>query len=105
MMEAFGNRLSELLIEKSMTQKELALKAGVTESAMSHYVRGDRVPRASVMARIAEALGTSSDYLMNGTAVDIESELLQAKRLIARNVSHMSHDEKMEIVGILLGNE
>jgi len=105
MAETFGSRLSALLRERKLSQKDLAIKAGVTESAMSHYVRGDRVPRASVLARIADSLGTSSDFLMNGSAVDIEGELKQAKRLIARNVSHMSQDEKMEIISILLGDE
>jgi len=103
--ETFGNRISALIKEKKISQKELAIKAGVTESAMSHYVRGDRVPRASVLARIATSLGTTSDYLMNGTAINTDDELKLAKRLIARNLSYMSREEKMEIVGILLGDE
>ena len=105
MAATFGERLSELLKEKSMQQQALAQKAGVTEAAVSHYVKGDRVPRASVMARIAEALGTTSDYLMNGAEPDSKNEVAHAKRLIARNVKQMTKEEKMEIMSILLGEE
>ena len=105
MAGTFSERLSELIQNKGYSQKELAMKAGVTEAAMSHYVKGDRVPRASVLARIADALGTTTDYLMNGTASNVREEVDHAKRLIARNVAQMSREEKMEIVSILLGED
>ena len=100
----FNERLQQLIQRKGITQKELAIKAGVTEAAMSHYLKGDRVPRASVLAKIADSLGTSSDYLMNGTAENCQEEINQVKRLIARNASQMSHKEKMEIVDILFSD-
>lgn len=105
MAETFGERLLDLLKEKGMQQQALAQKAGVTEAAVSHYIKGDRVPRASVMARIADALGTTSEFLMNGTEMDSKKEVAYAKRLIARNVKQMTKEEKMEIMGILLGEE
>ena len=98
MAGTFGERLSELIRIRDYSQKELAKRAGVTEAAMSHYVKGDRYPRASVLARIADALGTTSDYLMNGTATNAKEEVNQAKRLIARNVSQMSREEKMKLI-------
>ena len=66
MKGCFRERLAEMIKAKGLSQKELAQLAGVTEAAMSHYVKGDRIPRASVLVRIAEALGTTADYLMNG---------------------------------------
>ncbi len=59
-------------------------------------MKGDRTPRASVLSRIAEALGTTTDYLMGGSEADSVGELRYAKRLIARNVHQMSKEEKME---------
>lgn len=100
----FNERLCGLLKSSGMSQKDLAQKAGVTESAVSHYVKGDRTPRANALSRIADALGTTSDYLLNGSASDDE-EVVTAKRLIARNVNQMSREEKMEIVSILLGED
>ncbi len=101
----FSIRLEEMLKARNMTQKELAKKAEVTEAAMSHYVKGDRTPRSSVLARIAMALDTTSEYLMEGIPQSHVSEIGYAKRLIARNVNQMSNAEKREILSILLGDE
>ncbi len=105
MAGTFSERLALLLQQKKMTQKNLAAKAGVTEAAMSHYLKGDRTPRASVIARIAEALDTTVDYLMNGMENDSDSEISYAKRLIARNAHQMSKEEKLEIISILMSGE
>lgn len=101
MNSSFGERLQELLKSRDITQKEFSKLAGVTESAMSHYVKGDRIPRATVLARIADALNTTTEYLLNGSASDTKEEVKYAKKLIARNVSNMSREEKMEIINIL----
>jgi transcriptional regulator with XRE-family HTH domain len=101
----FSIRLEELLKARRMTQKELAIKSGVTEAAMSHYVKGDRTPRSAVLSRIATALNTTSDYLMEGVPQDYVNEIGYAKRLIARNVDQMTTAEKREILSILLGGK
>lgn len=105
MADTFNERLALLLQQKNMTQKNLAARAGVTEAAMSHYLKGDRTPRASVITRIAEVLGTTVDYLMRGNEVDSTGEIGYAKRLIARNVHQMSKDEKMDIIKILMSGD
>lgn len=105
MADTFNERLALLLQQKNMTQKNLAARAGVTEAAMSHYLKGDRTPRASVITRIAEVLGTTVDYLMSGNEVDSTGEIGYAKRLIARNVHQMSKDEKMDIIKILMSGD
>lgn len=98
----FSTRLEELLKARRITQKELAAKAGITEAAISHYIKGDRTPRSAVLSRIATALNTTSDYLMEGIPQDYVSEIKYAKRLIARNVNQMTTAEKREILSILL---
>lgn len=101
----FGQRLEEMLKSRHMAQKELAERAGITEAAVSHYIKGDRIPRSAVLSRIADALGTSSDYLMEGTPQSYVEEIGYAKRLIARNVDQMTVAEKKEILSILLGDQ
>lgn len=104
MGKEFGDRLAEKLKSRGMTQKKLAEKAGITEAAMSHYIKGDRIPRAGVRARIAEELGTTSEYLMNGTE-EATGDVEQAVRLLARNVMKMSREERLRIISILMGEE
>ena len=102
---SFSQRLAQLIKKQHVTQKELAEKAEVTEAAMSHYIKGDRTPRSAVLARIASALGTTSDYLMQGPSQNHIDEIGYAKRLIARNVDQMTNAEKREIISILLGDQ
>lgn len=100
-----GTRIKELLAKKGITQKELAETVGCTDAAISHYIKGDRIPRSSVLTKIAIALDTTSDYLMEGIPTDVTDELDYAKKLIARNVTQMSKAEKREIINILMGDD
>lgn len=104
-MTNMGERIKELLEKKNLNQKQLAEKVGCTEAAISHYIKGDRTPRASVLAKIAIALDTTSDYLTEGIPTDVKEELGFAKKLIARNVTQMTKAEKREIINILIGDE
>lgn len=102
-MKTLGERMRELLSKRKMTQKQLAEESGCTESAISHYIKGDRVPRSSILTKLAISLGTTADYLMEGIPQDTKSELGYAKKLIARNAGYMTKSEKLEIINILMG--
>lgn len=103
-MASLGERIKDLLNQKEINQKVLAERVGCTEAAISHYIKGDRIPRASVLTKIAIALDTTSEYLMEGVPSDIADELRFAKKLIARNAAHMSNADKREIINILMGD-
>ena len=60
----FRDRLAKLLKEKGLSQKQLAIRANVTESAISHYMRGDRRPRGLTLQNLATELGTTPEYLL-----------------------------------------
>ena len=102
MEKELTSRISGLLSRLNMSQKDLALVTGITESAISHYVKGDRIPRGVNLIKIAKALDTTTDYLLGHAEDDRERDLREAKTLIARNASRMTKEEKMELVGILL---
>lgn len=100
------SRISELLKERGYTQKQLAERAELTESAVSHYVKGNRVPRGVNLIKIARALGTTTDDLLGEGRMDNKGEEMQLiKTLIARNASKMTNDEKMEVLSILSKND
>lgn len=103
MANTMGERIKALLKQSGLTQKELSERADITEAAISHYIKGDRVPRSTVLVRIALALNTTPEYILEGVPNDVREELGYAKKLIARNVSQMSLAEKREIIDILMG--
>lgn len=100
----FSERLSELLKSCEMTQKELAERACVTQSAMSHYVNGDRIPNSITIANIATALNTTSDYLLGRDTSD-SLDFPKMHNLLARNANKLTIDEKTKLMKALFGEE
>lgn len=61
----FGVNLAELLEDSKMTQRDLADASGLSEAAVSNYLRGRRMPGARALVNIADALGCSVDNLVD----------------------------------------
>lgn len=68
-MSIFTDRLTEMLERRGMTQRELADKIDKTEVSVSRYVSGQRVPKATVLLKIAQALNVQVDYLIGNDSV------------------------------------
>ncbi len=98
-----GKRIADLLRSKGMQQKELAERIGLTEATMSRYISGERDPKPEVLSSIATALHTTSDYLL-GIEAD-EFDFPRVQRMIARNASALSPQEKKELINALFGEE
>lgn len=60
----FRRRLSELRANRQLTQAQLAEKAGLLPAAISHFETGFRFPTAATLAKLADALGVTIDYLL-----------------------------------------
>lgn len=57
-------RLSLLIDYLGISQRELAQRSGLTESAICHYTKGDRIPHADALVKIAKATGVRTDWLL-----------------------------------------
>lgn len=99
MSKKFGERLLNALQKSHMTQKELAETIDITEATLSRYVSGDREPKADVLANIATALHTTSDYLLG--IDDSEFDFPSVERLLARNAHAMTKKEKSALISAL----
>ena len=102
MSKELGEKILYLLKSRNMSQKELAERIGTTEATMSRYVAGERDPKSEVLANIATALNTTTDYLLGKEADGtIEKDFPQIKRLIARNAEIMTEEQKKELLSVL----
>ena len=52
------------LKDNNMTQRELAERCDITESAVSYYLCGKRYPRSDTLCKIVKALGC--DLIISG---------------------------------------
>ena len=98
-MEKIGERIASLLKNEGLSQKELAQLVGITEPALSRYIKGERQPKMEVIANLATALNTTSDYLISGNEEEISFN--QLSRLIARGSKTLTPDEKMKLMRLL----
>ena len=101
MSSEIGKRIAETLKKRSMTQKELAVRVGISEAVMSRYISGDRDPKPEMIANIATALRTTSDYLLGIEIIGFNH--YKIRRMIARNSSTMTDEEKKELINALFG--
>ena len=63
-----GNRVLELLLEKNLTQKELAQYLGTKPSTINGWKEPNRNPSSRAIVPICEFLGVSYEYLLTGKA-------------------------------------
>ena len=102
---SMAKRIEALLAERRMSQTELARAANLTSAAISRYLSGERQPKGPILLSVANALGTSADYLLGKTPnphpASKDTDLDQAVRLIARNARTMTAEEKERIAEIL----
>jgi transcriptional regulator with XRE-family HTH domain len=59
-----GYRIQIAREEADLNQKELAEKLGISQSTLSNYEKGKRRLYLADMQKIAEALGKTTDYLL-----------------------------------------
>lgn len=66
MSEILTKNLERLRTERQMTQEELAKRVGVSQPAIAQYENGTATPRLYVTLRIASALATTVEALIEG---------------------------------------
>lgn len=63
---AIGSRLREARNMVKLTQEQLAEKVGIGTTYISDIERGAKFPSLSLLIKIVDALGVSSDYILRG---------------------------------------
>lgn len=82
MNDTLGTRLKQTRLAQGITQTQLAEVIGVHYTQVGRYEKKGVVPAADILARIANELGVSSDYLLNGTREDLADATLSDKVLL-----------------------
>ena len=79
---AVGDRIKELRQQQKMTQGDLAAKVGLSYIQIGRYEKHKSKPSAAVLQKLADALNTSADYLMNGDSQEIASARITDRGLL-----------------------
>ncbi len=65
-MPTIAKRITKARKALGLNQKELCIKAQITESTLSRFEKGIREPRADAVSRLSKALEVSPNYLVFG---------------------------------------
>lgn len=72
-----GERLKQSRLDMDFTQKDLAIKVGVSDKTVSAWENGTKTPRASTLYTLARIFGKPSDYyLSTGSTNGIDEEAI-----------------------------
>lgn len=93
---AIGERIKELRTARKLTQSELAQLVGLSYIQIGRYETGKSAPSADVLNKLADALGTTNDFLMNGSDNDIVAAQLTDKELLSqfKQVEKLGQEDK-----------
>ena len=69
-------------MQKKLSQVEMAKLAGSHHIHYGRYERGEARPSADALKRIADVLGVSTDYLIEGSTADVARAQLEDRELL-----------------------
>ena len=93
-------RLRCALGDTGVSQRELARLTGITEVTLSRYVNGNRIPKATTLKKIADALGVGLDYFFTEEELkNSNEELNNSTDLVSRQSAIDAHCELCEDKG------
>ena len=69
----FRERLTALLAREGLTQQQLAAATGLSQSTISHYLRGTRaLPRAEELLALSRHFGVSMEWLLGADEESVQ---------------------------------
>lgn len=78
--------------QRGFSQSELAEKSQVNNKSLSRYELGSSIPPADALKNIADALGVSSDALLNDDNVSVKDKDLLEKFEV---IQEMNEEDKI----------
>ncbi len=99
----FKDRIKQARVKKGFSQSQLAKAIGVHVTNISRYERGENRPASDVLARLANELDVTSDYLMDGSMDDRALESISDKELLSQfqRVAKMDNRSKTVVKELL----
>ena len=101
-MATLAEKIKALRLEQGLTQPQLAKLVGVSNGTISFWENGLNRPRSDYVIKIAEALNTSSEYLLdNENESDISYIQPEDELLLLRAYRQMSEGKKRALFQML----
>lgn len=100
---SFGERLKKARQEKGISQSELGQIVGIHYTQIGRYESKGVKPAGDVLAKISNALGVTSDFLMSGSHHEQAEAALTDRELLSQfqRVEQLPNDKKAIVKELL----
>jgi transcriptional regulator with XRE-family HTH domain len=96
-MSTIGSRIRELRTSRGLLQDKLGQMVGKDRPNISQYETGGSVPPCETLSRLADALGTTTDYLLGRNELDIDDNI----RTLTRDIQDLTDGDRDLLKGII----
>lgn len=96
-MTDFVKRIDEVLLERNLKRAALCNDLNLSATAITDWARRGTVPAGDICLRIADYLGVSAEWLINGK----ESDLTPEERHLLTLWAHLTSEQKDTISTLL----
>jgi transcriptional regulator with XRE-family HTH domain len=93
----FGSNMMLIRKKKKLSQADLGKVIGTSGDVIGRYERGDIIPSIEVVAKIADALEISVDYLIGKTNLELDKDAV--KRL--EDISALPEQNKNFVINLI----
>jgi transcriptional regulator with XRE-family HTH domain len=100
-----GTRITELRKTKQWSQSDLAAKVEISYAQIGRYETKGAQPSAEVLKKIADALNTTVDFLVNGNTEDKAKASLHDAEVIRffKEVDNLPTEDKSALLRVIGG--
>ncbi len=101
--EGFSQRLRTLRKARDLSQTQLGQKAGLHYTHIGRFERGTSRPGGDTLRRLADALDTTSDYLLDGASDEAAAARVSDRELLRQfqAVEHLPDADKQVVKTLL----
>ncbi|MBP3766181.1 MAG: helix-turn-helix transcriptional regulator [Bacilli bacterium] len=107
MSELFKGRLLAIRTKRNINQVNLATYCETSHESISAYENGKNFPSCEVLVKIADYLGTTTDYLLGRTNDDVsiyqlnKNEITDEEAELITYYKNLSVDNKLKLKGYI----
>ncbi|MDV2988291.1 UNVERIFIED_CONTAM: helix-turn-helix transcriptional regulator [Methylobacteriaceae bacterium AG10] len=104
-LDTFGQRVDHARKQKNLTQTKLAADMGISLKALRAYIQDTSKPQIHRLKKLAELLGVSESWLIDGKEIDPEAPLFSEAEMdeqiaLAKLIYAKRHNVPVEEVRI-----
>jgi len=107
MENKFKERLYKLRTKKNISQTNISTFTEVSQETISAYENGKNFPSCEVLVRLADYLGTTTDYLLGRVDSDVSvyqittNAITDAEALLISDFKTLTSDNQCRLLGYL----